>query len=273
MLGTIGGTETPPRSGQLPGAWTPLARSEAVGKASTTAVCHPDRPYYVKGQCFTCYNRDYRRRERAAQPVVCASCGGVRPDGTTTAWLRGGVCKSCRDAIQCAHGVAPRDKRCSVCVRAKRQRATCHPDRDNYGGGLCPSCYAKAVPAEVRRERGRAYYDKHVEKRRAYARVHMRDYYARNPEKRLASTARRQERIDANGRFVVTERDIRRLWVRFDGRCAYCGAKAREADHVVPVSRGGRHSIGNLVPACRSCNSSKQRRLIVEWRKRQRAAA
>lgn len=37
-------------------------------------------------------------------------------------------------------------------------------------------------------------------------------------------------------------------------------------DHVVPISRGGANSIGNIVAACGSCNSSKNDRLLTEWR-------
>jgi 5-methylcytosine-specific restriction endonuclease McrA len=47
--------------------------------------------------------------------------------------------------------------------------------------------------------------------------------------------------------------------------CRYCGGPGGTADHVVPISRGGKHSEGNLVPACRSCNSSKAGLLLVEW--------
>ena len=69
------------------------------------------------------------------------------------------------------------------------------------------------------------------------------------------------KRRDARG-FVVTSRDLQRLLVRHDGRCAYCrtrltrdrGPTSLEWDHVVSIHHGGRHSIGNLVPACRSCN-------------------
>lgn len=43
--------------------------------------------------------------------------------------------------------------------------------------------------------------------------------------------------------------------------CVYCGAEPDTIDHVVPD--GGRR--GNLVPACRSCNSSKGRRDVREW--------
>lgn len=40
--------------------------------------------------------------------------------------------------------------------------------------------------------------------------------------------------------------------------CAYCVRPARTLDHFIPVSRGGRTEPGNLVPACKSCNSKKK---------------
>ncbi len=36
-------------------------------------------------------------------------------------------------------------------------------------------------------------------------------------------------------------------------------------DHVVPLVRGGRSTRGNVVPACKACNSKKQLLLPVEW--------
>lgn len=33
--------------------------------------------------------------------------------------------------------------------------------------------------------------------------------------------------------------------------CVYCGAKAEEIDHLVPVSKGGLNSAENLVPVCK----------------------
>lgn len=36
-------------------------------------------------------------------------------------------------------------------------------------------------------------------------------------------------------------------------------------DHVIPLARGGRHGIGNVLPACQPCNSSKGARLLAEW--------
>jgi len=46
--------------------------------------------------------------------------------------------------------------------------------------------------------------------------------------------------------------------------CAYCGKHADTTDHVWPRSRGGDDHSNNLVPACRSCNSSKGNRSLVD---------
>ena len=47
------------------------------------------------------------------------------------------------------------------------------------------------------------------------------------------------------------------IFSKTKGRCAYCGAKATEVDHVVPRSNGGTNSTYNLVASCRSCNEKK----------------
>ncbi len=46
---------------------------------------------------------------------------------------------------------------------------------------------------------------------------------------------------------------------KYGHRCAYCGAPdAKTMDHVVSIKAGGLHTASNVVPACKSCNSSKQ---------------
>lgn len=37
-------------------------------------------------------------------------------------------------------------------------------------------------------------------------------------------------------------------------------------DHRVPLARGGRHEIQNVVPACKTCNSRKHTRTEAEFR-------
>ena len=54
-----------------------------------------------------------------------------------------------------------------------------------------------------------------------------------------------------------------------DGVCYYCrrlvGIRALSMDHIVPLGRGGRSVRGNVVPACKDCNSRKKGMLPVEW--------
>ncbi|OLD37317.1 MAG: HNH endonuclease [Candidatus Rokubacteria bacterium 13_1_40CM_2_68_8] len=54
-----------------------------------------------------------------------------------------------------------------------------------------------------------------------------------------------------------------------DGVCYYCrrsiGHRALTMDHLVPLGRGGRSTRGNVVPACKECNSKKKSLVPVEW--------
>jgi len=53
------------------------------------------------------------------------------------------------------------------------------------------------------------------------------------------------------------------------GVCHYCGGKVapRELtmDHVVPLSRGGKTTKGNVVACCKGCNTAKKQLLPMEW--------
>ncbi len=56
----------------------------------------------------------------------------------------------------------------------------------------------------------------------------------------------------------------RAVFARDGHRCQYCGEQAENIDHVVPRSRGGRHSWDNVVAACRRCNARKRDHLLEE---------
>jgi 5-methylcytosine-specific restriction endonuclease McrA len=56
----------------------------------------------------------------------------------------------------------------------------------------------------------------------------------------------------------------RAVFARDDGRCQYCGRAAENIDHIVPKSRGGRHTWDNVVASCRPCNSRKEDRLLSD---------
>jgi len=56
------------------------------------------------------------------------------------------------------------------------------------------------------------------------------------------------------------------------GGCAYCSATGTplQRDCVLPVSRGGRYTLDNIAPACRSCNASKCNDEVTGWLRRKR---
>ena len=59
-------------------------------------------------------------------------------------------------------------------------------------------------------------------------------------------------------RSIVMERD------RY--ACTYCGSdKQLEADHILPLSRGGSNAFVNLATACRPCNLSKGSKAVEDW--------
>ena len=54
--------------------------------------------------------------------------------------------------------------------------------------------------------------------------------------------------------------------------CAYCGANdgPLQRDCVMAISRGGRYTIDNVVPACAACNASKCNDEVTGWLRRKR---
>ena len=52
---------------------------------------------------------------------------------------------------------------------------------------------------------------------------------------------------------------------KWDGRCAYCGNKGEEIEHLTPRSRGGTNRISNLVLSCRACNETKGSQTLEEF--------
>lgn len=56
------------------------------------------------------------------------------------------------------------------------------------------------------------------------------------------------------------------------GGCAYCRGTTGpfQKDCVMAISRGGRYTVDNVVPACGSCNASKCNFEVSTWMRRKR---
>lgn len=102
------------------------------------------------------------------------------------------------------------------------------------------------------------------ERHKAYMAISKR----RNHVKVAADTRRRNARRKDNGVFKITKKELQHLLAL---PCFYCGSKQNQTiDHVVAIARGGTDSIGNLITACKSCNSRKRQLTIMEWRIKQK---
>jgi 5-methylcytosine-specific restriction endonuclease McrA len=150
---------------------------------------------------------------------------------------------------------------------------------------------------EKRRAYQREYIKRTAERHRQQSKEAMRRWRQRHPEEHNAQNrtyyardpARRQQQINASPnrnavrRAMHERRRARSLhapgsysvveWLSLvaehHDRCAYCGILAPlDADHRVPLSRGGSNFIENIIPSCRSCNLRKHTLTEAEFRAR-----
>lgn len=94
----------------------------------------------------------------------------------------------------------------------------------------------------------------------AKIRTYHRAYRVANPEKRQSNAARRRARKANAPINDFTAAQWREIQTAFDHRCVYCEKRAKghlTQDHITPLSEGGNHTLSNIVPACKSCNSKK----------------
>lgn len=89
-----------------------------------------------------------------------------------------------------------------------------------------------------------------------------------NPEKNKAYKAATSARRRAQTKGGATGPETQ-AWFNAQRKvCHWCGLRCADAptiDHRVPLTRGGKHEIRNLLIACHSCNARKQARDPIEW--------
>lgn len=180
---------------------------------------------------------------------------------------KGRIHHSPRSCVGCRLVFTPQRSDCLACSPECWRKLT-YERRDSWHANECERC-------------GKAYRAKRSDARFCGARCSQSNSYdsalasARaakwskdNPERRRVIRMRDKlnRRATQSASVGVSNADWLRTFKRYEGRCAYCEAPAVHMEHVVPLSRGGKHQIGNVVPACAPCNLSKHSRFIVEWR-------
>lgn len=120
----------------------------------------------------------------------------------------------------------------------------------------------------------KAYSIKNKERLAKYIKKYSKKYYKENPHVQRISYQRRraaQQKLP----YTLTQKQWEQIKEDFGYKCAYCGISEQEyfkisdeqlhQEHFVPLSRGGEYTHNNIVPSCRSCNSSKNNTDFKEW--------
>lgn len=99
----------------------------------------------------------------------------------------------------------------------------------------------------------------------------IESWHVNNPERSRylgqQSRSRRRASIKGNDSKGVSFDEWQEILVRFNHSCAYCNEKNINLvrEHVRPISKGGSDDPDNVVPACKSCNSRKCAKLLINW--------
>jgi 5-methylcytosine-specific restriction endonuclease McrA len=175
---------------------------------------------------------------------------------------------------------------CSKCL-IEKQETEFHKNRARKSGlhTICKLCNIEkvAIWQKTNKERvlenSRKQYHKDIEKSRKNRAARVRKWYAAHPEKGRTAAANwkkanrgratayenaRRARKKQAGIYLILPKEIERI---LSSNCKHCGTRDNiSIDHIIPLARGGRHSVGNLQPLCINCNSSKNDRTMMEWK-------
>jgi 5-methylcytosine-specific restriction endonuclease McrA len=148
---------------------------------------------------------------------------------------------------------------CKVCEQFKER-----PAEMRAGRRVCKSCEAeKRSPEGSRKGALKAWHKKYDGNKEAWNK-RVREYRAkRKADGKPIVRNCKSDRFRANSRIKIFLRaEVR---ATYGDLCMYCLKPAATVDHVVPLNHGGENHISNLVPACWSCNSSKQDKGLLQW--------
>lgn len=188
---------------------------------------------------------------------VCNTCGEEKP--ITDFYFRKDNNKYREDC-----------KKCNKAYHAKYYR-------DNIDDMKIQSSIHSKIYYQNNKEQKRKYAIENKEKIATRMAFYQKDYYKKNkeridkknrlwvinnPEKATVLRAKRRN-LEHNLTETFTEQEWRELCKKYDYRCLMCGEKKPLThDHVIPLSKGGRGTIDNIQPLCKSCNSTKRAKIM-----------
>ena len=118
---------------------------------------------------------------------------------------------------------------------------------------------------EYVKEKNRAYRQNNLDKLRGT----WREWYRRHSKQWQSYVSNRRacklHRLPKSE--ILSPQEWECLQIAWNYKCAYCGIESLELtqDHVVPLGLGGEHTMENVIPACKPCNSAKCKLPVEEF--------
>ena len=250
--------------------WRTTGSLELVERPKQQRRCEVggcDKPHFGQGLC----NMHYSRQRRHGDVAI-----------TTNVWYYGGACsvegceEPCKSQALCSRHY--QRMRLFGQVELPDRRKTCSVDGCERNGGASRMCemhrrrLAKHGDVEALRRNssppatctmegcGRPYLASGMCSRHLDA-----HYRATNPGRFAAAGARR--RLGEQNGMTRTDRaeSARYRNLNLGSPCAYCGEPADTSDHIKAISSGGTDHWWNLAACCKSCNSSKGGKELLEF--------
>lgn len=181
--------------------------------------------------------------------------------GTTWDGLRS-TCKDCDKIVHAAYRSVPvnreneQDYKQSYRQQNKQKEAEYTREWKERNSSILPSLQRK-------------WRQTNKEQRAIKARARTTRWVKDNPERhRMNGRNYRARSANAEGSHTFEQEQM--LLAAFGGICPSCRSESKLAlDHVIPLNQGGTHYIDNLQGLCKLCNSTKQDRVIVDYRPKQ----
>lgn len=99
--------------------------------------------------------------------------------------------------------------------------------------------------------------------------VRNQKYYQLHKEEFLFKARERKKRIRDSKDGTITKEALNNMYESQCHTCGYCNCDldqfGKHLDHILPLSRGGRHTLSNVHWICPRCNLSKNDKTEEEW--------
>lgn len=199
--------------------------------------------------------------------VNCQTCGVEIEAQRTTR-------KFCKTCMAKRNSAIPRNKEKQRIVEQRWRENNPEKHREKSrrwyrnnpeAGKAAPRKWNAKHPEKLKEYRARTYQN-HKESRDARARLWVETHPEETKASRIQRNHRRRAKVaQAEGEWNFSE--FQSLCEASDNRCYYCHKQVDKltADHMTPITRGGSNWIENIIPACRSCNSSKGTKTLMEY--------